>query len=467
MKELNAIQDILHKSTIGKDVQIAGWVRNRRISKKVVFIMLQDGSSLAPLQVVVDRNHIPEATLKRLTIGCSLTITGKVVASPGAKQAKEVIGERLEILGDAPESYPLQPKRHSFEFLRTIQHLRFRTQTFQAVFRVRHAISYAIHTFFHQRGFYWLHSPLITSVDAEGAGEVFRVTSPSHDKQKDRLLFGKEVFLTVSGQLAGEAAAMGLGKIYTFGPTFRAENSNTRRHLAEFWMVEPEMAFYDLPATIELAKSLLRYIVAHVLQHCREEMSFLEKRPWEMPSPKQGKEPLLQHKLQAVLEKPFTILTYTEAITLLTKAVQQNEVSFTKAAIAWGMDLQMEHERYLTTYFDGPVVVTDYPKALKAFYMRQNEDGKTVAAMDVLLPGIGEVIGGSQREERVEPLTEAMKCIGIATEAMDWYLDTRRFGSIPHSGFGLGLERLVLFITGMDNIRDVIPFPRTPGQAMH
>ena len=428
--------------------------------------MLQDGSSLAPLQVVVDRKKVSEATLKRLTIGCSLTVVGKVVASPGAKQAKEVIGEQLCILGDAPEAYPLQPKRHSFEFLRTIQHLRFRTRTFQAIFRVRHAISYAIHTFFHQQGFYWLHTPLITSVDAEGAGEVFRVTSPSHDKQPEKLLFGKEVFLTVSGQLAGEAAAMGLGKVYTFGPTFRAENSNTRRHLAEFWMVEPEMAFYDLSATIELAKRLLRYVVSYVLQYCREEMAFLEKRPWEKVKP-QEKDMSLSQRLQSLLEKPFTTLTYTAAVDLLAKAVKQSEVSFTKAAIAWGMDLQMEHERYLTTYFNGPVVVTDYPKGLKAFYMRQNEDGKTVAAMDVLLPGIGEVIGGSQREERLDRLKEAMKRVGIAMEAMDWYLDTRRFGSVPHSGFGLGLERLLLFVTGMDNIRDIIPFPRTPGQAMH
>ncbi len=452
------IKKLLENAKIGEEADVVGWVKTKRISKQVFFITLSDGSSLIPLQIVASSHTFSEDLIKRITVGASLAIRGKIVTSPGEKQDKELEAHTITILGDSPASYPLQPKWHTLVFLRSIQHLRMRTTTFQAIFRIRHGLCHAIHNFFHQRDFCWLHTPIITSEDAEGAGQVFSVLSTHNNKLSEEVFFGKKVSLTVSGQLAGEAGALGLGKIYTFGPTFRAENSNTKRHLAEFWMVEPEMAFYTLQENIALAEACIKYAIDFIVKNYPTEMSFLEERAQKAQQVENKIATPLRTQLQNLIEKPFTQISYTEAIHLM---------QTTQSAIAptWGEDLQTIHERYLTEHFQGGVIVTDYPKEIKAFYMRQNDDGKTVAAMDILLPGIGEVIGGSQREERLPYLKKAMAKTGLAGK-IDWYLETRLFGTVPHSGFGLGLERLILFVTGMENIRDVIPFPRTPGSAV-
>lgn len=463
------IKELLQFGTVEAKVEIKGWIRTKRINKQVVFLTINDGSCQQNLQVVMTPSELPKALLNQLITGASVAVSGSLVASKGTKQSVELHGHHLTLLGNAPD-YPLQPKTHSLEFLRTWVHLRFRTNTFGAVFRIRHAISYAIHHFFHERGFFYLHTPIITAADAEGAGELFRVTSldappknpdGSIDSRKD--FFNQSTNLTVSGQLAAEAAAMGLGAVYTFGPAFRAENSNTSRHLAEFWMVEPEVAFNNLDDTIALAEALLKFLLDYLLKNCPAELEFLNQRLLSHRNEQDEPMPLLE-RLQFVLEHPFVRITYTEAIAILMDAEPNKKGKFVYPITGWGMDLQSEHERYLVEHhFKRPVVVTDYPKEIKAFYMRQNDDGKTVAAMDLLFPGVGEIIGGSQREERMDYLKEVMQHTHM--QNLNWYLDTRRFGTIPHSGFGLGLDRFVLFVTGMENIRDVIPFPRTAGHV--
>jgi asparaginyl-tRNA synthetase len=438
--------------------------------------MLNDGSTIHNLQVVVDADKLDEKTLQEIATGASLSVQGVIVASPGEVQSIELQATNLEVLGTAI-GYPLQPKKHSLEFLREIAHLRFRTNTFGAVFRVRHATSYAIHQFFHEQGFVYLHTPIITAVDAEGAGDMFGVTTfnmaqvpKTPDGQVDfkKDFFGQKTSLTVSGQLEAEAAALGLGAVYTFGPTFRAENSNTARHLAEFWMIEPEVAFNELADNMALAESFLKYVIRFVIDHCKDDLEFLQKRALEALASQAAHRqelPLLE-KLTDVLTHPFICISYTEAFDILKTSKPNKDKRFVYPITEWGCDLQSEHERYLVEeHFKKPVIITHYPKAIKAFYMRQEADGKTVAAMDVLFPGIGEVIGGSQREERLDKLVEAMHQKEMNPAILQWYVDTRLFGTIPHSGFGLGLERLVQFITGMDNIRDVIAFPRTPGHA--
>ncbi len=469
----NKIKELLQFGTIGSKVEAKGWIRTKRTNKQVVFLAINDGSCQQNLQVVMAPSEIPKELLNQLTTGASVAVSGSLVRSQGANQLVELHGHHLTLLGNAP-AYPLQPKPHSLEFLRTLLHLRFRTNTFGAVFRIRDAISYAIHHFFHERGFFYLHTPIITAADAEGAGELFLVTTldathapknpdGSIDCSKD--FFNTSTNLTVSGQLAAEAAAMGLGAVYTFGPTFRAENSNTTRHLAEFWMVEPEVAFNNLDDNIDLAEALLKFLLGYVLKKCPEELDFLNQRLISHKNAQHEVAPMpLLERLKFVLEQPFIRITYTEAIAILMDAQSNKNAKFTYPIAGWGMDLQSEHERYLVEHhFKRPVVVTDYPKGIKAFYMRQNDDGKTVAAMDVLFPGVGEIIGGSQREERMDLLQEVIQHTHI--QDLNWYLDTRRFGTIPHSGFGLGLDRFVLFVTGMENIRDVIPFPRTPGHV--
>src|SRR4051794_1618881 len=466
------IKDILSAEPQGQTVTAMGWVRTFRNNQ---FIALNDGSTNNNLQVVVELGLLDEATLKRITTGASLKVTGQVVPSLGKGQSVEVKANSIEILGDSdPEKYPLQPKKHSLEFLREIAHLRFRTNTFGAVFRVRHALAFAVHKFFNERGFVYLHTPIITASDAEGAGEMFKVTTlplnnaptcedGSIDFKED--FFGKSTNLTVSGQLEGELGAMAFSDIYTFGPTFRAENSNTTRHLAEFWMIEPEMAFYDIEDNMNLAEEFITYLIQYAIDHNRDDIEFLDQRLAEeeksKPQSERSEMGLIQ-KLEFVLNNKFERITYTEAIDILLESPAYKKKKF-KFDVKWGIDLQSEHERYLVEkHFKKPVIVTGYPKEIKAFYMRQNEDGKTVAAMDILAPGIGEIVGGSQREERLEKLEERMKEMDIPAEEMNWYLDTRRFGTVPHAGFGLGFERLVQFVTGMTNIRDVIPFARTP-----
>lgn len=470
------INELLKAAQATAHVCVKGWVRTKRASKNVVFIALNDGSTLHNLQVVVDPAQFSVTTLARVTTGASVCIEGALVTSQGQAQSVELQAKKIALLGTA-EDYPLQPKRHSLEFLREIAHLRFRTNTFSAVFRVRHAISYAIHQFFHERGFFYLHAPLITGIDAEGAGEVFQVTTldakrlPWQEEGREidfaQDFFGKKTHLTVSGQLAAEAAALGLAEIYTFGPTFRAENSNTTRHLAEFWMVEPEMAFYDLAETMDLAEAFLKYLIQFVLDHCPDDLAFLHQREAKEAATRKANDlGLLLARLEGVLAAPFARITYTDAFAILKASKTNQKGKFAYPIQDWGTDLQSEHERYLVEkYFKKPVIITDYPQDIKAFYMRQNDDQKTVAAMDILFPGIGEMVGGSQREERLQQLSAAMQRCHLDADALKWYLDTRRFGTVPHSGFGLGLERLVQFVTGMENIRDVIPFPRTPGNA--
>jgi asparaginyl-tRNA synthetase len=451
---------LLSSNEVDREVTVKGWVRTKRGNKNVAFIALNDGSIIHNIQVVAEVAKFPEELMKEITTGACIRVTGTLVKSQGQGQSVEIQAKEIEIYGTADaETFPLQKKGHTMEFLREIAHLRPRTNTFGAVFRLRHHMAFAIHKFFNDKGFFYVHTPIITGSDAEGAGEMFHVTTldmknvpknpdGSIDYKED--FFGKETNLTVSGQLEGELAAMALGLIYTFGPTFRAENSNTPRHLAEFWMIEPEMAFCDINDNMDLAEEMLKYLIQYALSNAMEDLEFLNNM--------YDKE--LISRLKSVTEKPFTRLTYTEAVDVL----KENNSKF-EFKVEWGTDLQKEHENYLVEHFKGPVILTGYPKDIKAFYMKQNDDGKTVRAMDVLFPWIGEIIGGSQREDSLEKLTTRMREMHIPEKEMSWYLDTRRFGSCPHAGFGLGFERLMLFVTGMTNIRDVMPFPRTPGNA--
>lgn len=472
------ISDILKTGEVGEEYLVKGWVRTRRGSRQVNFIALNDGSVIHNLQIVADVEKFGEDILRRVTTGASLAITGTLSPSQGSGQKVEMLAEKLEVLGDCdPNAYPLQPKKHSLEFLREKAHLRFRTSTFSAIARVRHAMIFAVHNFFTSKGFVNIHTPIITASDAEGAGEMFQVTTMDLNqlpKKEDggidfsKDFFGKATNLTVSGQLEGELAAMGLADIYTFGPTFRAENSNTTRHLAEFWMIEPEMAFYDLNDNMDLAEEFLKYLIRYALDHCQDDLDFLSKRLLEEEKNKKAEERSMEllEKMRFVVENEFVRLTYTEAIQILKDSKPNKKKQFKYPIEGYGADLQSEHERFLVEkHFKKPVVLTDYPKEIKAFYMKLNEDNKTVRAMDVLFPQIGEIIGGSQREENYEKLLARMEEMDIPAEEMWWYLDTRRFGAVPHSGFGLGFERLMLFVTGMGNIRDVIPFPRTPKSA--
>jgi len=466
------IKDLLADEATGKEVVVMGWVRTFRNNQ---FIALNDGSTNNNLQVVASLGEFPEDILKRITTGASLRVEGELVPSLGKGQKVELKAKTIEVLGDSDaEKYPLQPKRHSLEFLREIAHLRFRTSTFGSIFRVRHTLGYAVHKFFNDKGFIYLHTPIITASDAEGAGEMFRVTTlPFHNPPRkgdasidfSEDFFGKSTHLTVSGQLEGELAAMALSDIYTFGPTFRAENSNTTRHLAEFWMIEPEMAFYDIDDNMTLAEEFIKYIIQYAMDNSRDDLEFLAQRledeEKQLPQDKRSELGLIE-KLEFVLINSFERITYTDAINILLESPAYKKKKF-QYDVSWGIDLQSEHERYLVEkHFKKPVIVTGYPADIKAFYMRMNDDGKTVAAMDILAPGIGEIVGGSQREERLDKLVERMKQMNVPVDEMQWYLDTRRFGSVPHSGFGLGFERMVQFVTGMTNIRDVIPFARTP-----
>lgn len=469
------IKDILLSDKLDYEVVVKGWVRSFRNNQ---FIALNDGSIIDNVQVVINENN-DEALLKNIQTGAALSIEGKVIASQGKGQKVEIIATKVEVLGSCdPEQFPLQAKnRPSLEYLREIAHLRFRTNVFGAVFRVRNSIAFAIHKFFNEKGFVYLHTPIVTASDAEGAGEMFRVTTLPFDnppRKEDGTIdfsedfFGKSTNLTVSGQLEAELAAMALGEVYTFGPTFRAENSNTARHLAEFWMVEPEVAFNDLQDNMNLAEEFMQYVIKYVLDNNKEDLAFLQERLINEEKQKPANERSeinLIDKLNFVIDNKFERITYTEAIDILLQSKPYQKKQF-KYDVSWGIDLQSEHERFLVEkHFKKPVIVTDYPKDIKAFYMRLNDDGKTVAAMDILAPGIGEIVGGSQREERLEILESRMNDMEIPHEEMYWYLDSRRFGTAPHAGFGLGFERMVLFITGMTNIRDVIPFPRTPGNA--
>jgi asparaginyl-tRNA synthetase len=471
------IKELLSTNPASQSIKVQGWVRTFRNSQ---FISINDGSTINNLQVVIELNSLEEATLKRITTGACISVIGELIASMGKGQAVEVKAKEVEILGDCdPEKYPLQLKnRPSLEYLREIAYLRSRTNTFGAVMRMRHAMAFAVHKFFNDRGFCYIHTPIITGSDAEGAGAMFRVTTldannPPRDEQghvnHKEDFFGKETNLTVSGQLEVETYALALSETYTFGPTFRAENSNTTRHLAEFWMIEPEMAFYDISDNMKLATELLQYLVKYALDNCAEDLDFLNKRAQEEEATKpqdQRSELSLIDRLKFVIENEFQKLTYTEAIDILRNSNPNKKKKFQYLIDQWGVDLQSEHERYLVEkHFKKPVILYNYPKEIKAFYMRQNEDGKTVAAMDVLFPGIGEIIGGSQREERYDNLLKRIQEMNLPEKELWWYLELRKFGSAPHSGFGLGFERLMLFVTGMTNIRDVIPFPRFPGNA--
>lgn len=467
------IKQILEEARLDSEVVVRGWVRTKRQSKNVTFININDGTTIHNIQAVVEADAVSEDILARIHTGACLEVYGKLIASMG-NQKVEVQVSKIVVLGEAdPEKYPIQPKKHSFEFLREKAHLRPRTNTFGAIFRIRHALAFAIHKYFNDHGFFYLHTPIITGSDAEGAGEMFRVTTldPVHPPKTEdgkvdyaQDFFGKETNLTVSGQLEGELGAMALSKIYTFGPTFRAENSNTSRHLAEFWMIEPEVAFNDLQDNMDLAEDFLQYLVKYALDNCADDLQFLDARfaEEEKQKPTQERSELgLLDKLKFVVENNFERLTYTAAVDILKNAKKKFQYP-----VDWGTDLQSEHERYLVEkHFKKPVILTDYPAHIKAFYMKQSEDGKTVRAMDVLFPGIGEIIGGSQREDDYEKLKNRALEVGIPEESIWWYLETRQFGSCLHAGFGLGFERLVLFVTGMGNIRDVIPFPRTPKNA--
>lgn len=470
------IKQLLDSSPIGDKVMVKGWVRTFRNNQ---FIAINDGSTIHNLQAVIDFDNTDEATLKRLTTSACISVSGTIKESLGKGQSVELKVEELNIIGDADvDEYQLQPKKHTLEFLRAKAHLRVRTNTFGAIYRIRHAMIFAVHNFFTLKGFYNIHTPVITGSDAEGAGEMFRVSTldpvkpPLNDEGKvdyKKDFFGKETNLTVSGQLEVETACMALGEVYTFGPTFRAENSNTSRHLAEFWMVEPEMAFYDIDDNMDLAEELLKYLVKYALDHCKDDLEFLNKRALDEDKTKpqlERNDLSLMERLQFVLENEFVRLTYTDAIEILKSSKPNKKKKFKYLIEEWGADLQSEHERFLVEkHFKKPVILYNYPKNIKAFYMRQNEDDKTVAAMDVLFPGIGEIIGGSQREERYDQLIAKINEMGIPEEDLWWYLELRKFGTAPHSGFGLGFERLMLFVTGMANIRDVIPFPRTPDNA--
>jgi len=470
------IDQLLEKKPLGQTVTVKGWVRTFRNNQ---FIALNDGSDFDSIQIVIDREKTEESVLRKIHPGTALGVTGVLVESQGRGQVVEIHADQIVIYGESdPEKYPIQPKKHSKEFLRENAHLRFRTNTFGAVFRIRHQLAYAIHTFFHERKFYYLHSPIITASDAEGAGEMFRVTTldPANiplneqgevDFKKD--FFGRETNLTVSGQLEAELGALALGQVYTFGPTFRAENSNTSRHLAEFWMVEPEVAFNDLFDNMDLAEDMLKYLIDYALKHCRKDLEFLNEQAEREDSqkPKDERPAMnLLDRLQFCLDHDFARISYTEAIDILLNSKPNKKKKFKFPIEEWGADLQSEHERFLVEkYFKKPVILYDYPKEIKSFYMKVNEDGKTVRAMDILFPGIGEIVGGSEREDNLDILLERMRELNIPQDELYWYLDIRRFGSCPHSGYGLGFERMVQFVTGMSNIRDVIPFPRTPGNA--
>ena len=455
------IKNLLSNPVLGSDVLVKGWVRTKRGNKNIIFIALNDGSTINNIQIVVEASSFDENLLKEISTGACIAVNGKLIESQGQGQNLEISAAGIELYGKSDaETYPLQKKGHSMEFLRENAHLRFRTNTFGAVFRIRHAMAFAIHKYFNDKGFVYLHTPIITGSDAEGAGEMFQVTTmdlKNMTRNSDGSInysndfFGKQTNLTVSGQLEGELGALSLGDIYTFGPTFRAENSNTPRHLAEFWMIEPEMAFYDLNDNMDLAEDFVKYIIKYALDNCREDLEFLNNMI----------DKALLERLKFVVDNEFVRITYTEAVSILTSSGKKWDYP-----VGWGRDLQAEHERYLVEeHFKRPVILTDYPKEIKAFYMKQNDDGKTVRAMDVLFPGIGEIIGGSQREEQYDRLLSRIKELKLQEKDFWWYLDTRRFGSAPHSGFGLGFERLILFVTGMSNIRDVIPFPRTPKNA--
>ncbi|HZW63111.1 MAG TPA: asparagine--tRNA ligase [Flavobacteriaceae bacterium] len=472
----STVAELLNSTSFLQEIELKGWVKTFRANR---FIALNDGSTLQNIQCVVDFEKTDETLLKRITTGAAVHIKGQLVESQGKGQNVEIQVNTLAVLGDSdPETYPIQPKKHSFEFLRENAHLRVRTQTFSAVMRLRSALSFAIHKYFNDHGFYYMHTPIITGSDAEGAGEMFRVSvlDPKNPPQKEdgsvdfsKDFFGKETNLTVSGQLEAETYAMALGKVYTFGPTFRAENSNTSRHLAEFWMIEPEVAFMDLAGNMDLAESFLKFVLRYVLENNREDLAFLEKRLLEEEKTKpqaERSELSLIEKLNFVTDNHFKRVSYTEAIEILKNSKPNKKKKFNYPVENWGTDLQSEHERYLVEkHFKAPVILFDYPANIKAFYMRLNEDGKTVRAMDILFPGIGEMVGGSQREERLDVLKEKMKALGIDEEELWWYLDLRKYGTAVHSGFGLGFERLVMFVTGMGNIRDVIPYPRTPQNA--
>jgi len=454
------VKTLLETPGDGRKVTVKGWVRTRRGNKNVAFIAVNDGSIIHNIQVVADMTRFTEEQLKEVTTGSCVAVTGTLVESKGSGQAVEMQADDIQVYGTADaEKYPLQKKGHTLEFLREIAHLRPRTNTFGAVFRIRHHMAFAVHKYFNDKGFFYIHTPIITGSDAEGAGEMFHVTNfdlnhipRSEDGAIDykQDFFGRETNLTVSGQLEGELAALALGQVYTFGPTFRAENSNTPRHLAEFWMIEPEMAFYDITDNMDLAEDMLKYLVSYALDHCKDDLEFLNNL--------YDKE--LVARLNSVVNATFKRLTYTNAVELLMSSGKKFEYP-----VSWGSDLQKEHENFLVDHFKTPVILTDYPKEIKSFYMKQNEDGKTVRAMDVLFPWIGEIIGGSQREENHDKLYARIKEMKIPEESLWWYLETRKYGTAPHAGFGLGFERLILFITGMSNIRDVIPFPRTPRNA--
>ncbi|HBH08184.1 MAG TPA: asparagine--tRNA ligase [Rikenellaceae bacterium] len=457
------VKDLL-KATPGQEVLAKGWVRTKRGNKQIKFIALNDGSTVNNIQVVADMANFNEALIARITTGASISVTGNLIESVGSGQAVEIQAKEIEVLGECdPVRYPLQKKNTSLEYLRTVAHLRPRTNTFGAVLRIRHAMAFAIHKFFNDKGFVYLNTPLITESDAEGAGDMFQVTTlnlenvPKKENGKvdfSKDFFGKKTSLTVSGQLEGELGATAVGEIYTFGPTFRAENSNTPRHLAEFWMIEPEMAFYDINDNMVLAEEFVKYLVQYALDNCADDLKFLNDKYDDG----------LIDRLKSVLGIPFQRVTYTEAVEILEEAVK-NGTQF-EYPVHWGTDFQSEHERYLVEkHFGKPVILTDFPKDIKAFYMKQNEDGKTVRGMDVLFPKIGEIIGGSEREASLEKLEQRIDELKMSRKNLEWYIDTRRYGTVPHSGFGLGFERLLLFVTGMANIRDVIPFPRTPKNA--
>lgn len=475
MTELRVV-DILNSKNLLQEVLLKGWVRTFRSNR---FIALNDGSTIHNIQCVIDFENTPEQTLKRITTGAAIAVKGTIVESQGRGQSVEIQVSDIEILGDSnPEEYPIQPKKHSFEFLRENAHLRTRTNTFGAVMRVRSKLSFAVHKYFQENGFNYVNTPIITGSDAEGAGEMFRVTT-FHDNKApltedgkidySKDFFGKETNLTVSGQLEAETFAMSLGKAYTFGPTFRAENSNTTRHLAEFWMIEPEVAFMDLDGNMDLAEDFIKSVLKYALEHCKDDLAFLDQRMADEDKTKpmnQRSEMGLLDKLRFVVDNQFKRVSYTEAIDILRNSTPNKKKKFQYPINDWGADLQSEHERFLVeNHFKCPVILFDYPANIKAFYMRLNDDGKTVRAMDVLFPGIGEIVGGSQREERYDVLVAKMKALGIEEEELWWYLDLRKYGTAVHSGFGLGFERLVQFTTGMSNIRDVIPFPRTPQNA--
>ncbi len=459
--ERKRIKELLSGHTTGEKVLVKGWVRTKREIKNVAFVALNDGSTIKNIQIVIDLNSFPAELIRDITTGASLSVTGMLEESQGKGQSVEIQAADIHLYGKSdPETYPLQKKGHSMEYLREIAHLRFRTNTFGAVMRIRHAMAFAVHKYFNDRGFYYLHTPIITGSDAEGAGEMFHVTTLDLENvprtkegrvDYDKDFFGRPTNLTVSGQLEGELGALALGEIYTFGPTFRAENSNTPRHLAEFWMIEPEMAFWDITDNMDLAEDFTRYLIRYGLDNCADDLEFLNNMV----------DKGLIERLEFVLASNYQRLTYTEAVSILESAGRKWEYP-----VGWGRDLQAEHERYLVeTHFRKPVILTDYPMSIKAFYMKQNDDGRTVRALDVLFPGIGEIIGGSQREEEYDKLSRRITELNLPASDLWWYLETRKFGTVPHSGFGLGFERLMLFMTGMSNIRDVIPFPRTPRNA--